>query len=375
VIRSALRDATDWLRRWDALVPRRDQAQLVCPPILVARFVRYALRRAGDLAVDDPGLRDPEYVGLFLDLIRVVARYYFRLEVSGVELVPREGPVLLVGCHNGGLVPMDSLFTILAIWDHFGPSRAVTMLAHDFLIDDELFRRYATRLGAVRAGHEGARRALRRGNAVLVYPGGDVDVFRPYRDRARVDLAGRKGFVELALREGVPIVPVVSRGTHEQFRVLARGDAFARLIRLHRWARAEVFPIVLSMPWGLTSGFVPYLPLPSPTTVAFGEPLAWPERDAEAARDPAFVRRCYEQVQGRMQALMDRLYDDHGSRGGGEVVLDAAPELTPPQRRARGRTERASEPCSSSPHGIAAAYPPDAFVTTAPAHGSPANKE
>ena len=120
------------------------------------------------------------------------------------------------------------------------------------------------------------------------------------------------GARQVVLRERVPIVPVVSRGTHEQFRVLARGDAFARLIRLHEWARAEVFPIVLSLPWGLTSGFVPYLPLPSPTTLAFGEPLAWPELDAAAANDPAVVRRCYEDVRARMQSLLDGLYADRG---------------------------------------------------------------
>jgi 1-acyl-sn-glycerol-3-phosphate acyltransferase len=295
----------DWLRRWEALVPARDRLELVLPPVLFARFVRYALKwHKGEIVADDPTARDPELVGLMLDLCRIFARY-FRLEVEGLENVPVAGPALLVGNHNGGLVPMDSFFTLLAIFDRFGPARAVSMLAHDFLIEDDLFRRYAVRLGAVRASHDGARHALRAGNLVLVYPGGDVEVFRTFRDRRRIDLAHRKGFVELALRERVPIIPVVSAGTHEQLVVLARGDGIARLIHLHAWARAEVFPIVLSLPWGITSGFLPYLPVPAQTSVAFGEPLTWTGRDPD---DPADVARCFAEVEARMQGILDGLY-------------------------------------------------------------------
>ena len=64
---------------------------------------------------------------------------------------------------------------------------------------------------------------------MLVYPGSDLDTFRPFRDRDKIVLGGRKGFLELALRERVPIVPVVTAGTHEQIIVLTRGDRLARL--------------------------------------------------------------------------------------------------------------------------------------------------
>jgi|MudIll2142460700_1097286.scaffolds.fasta_scaffold00811_8 1-acyl-sn-glycerol-3-phosphate acyltransferase len=299
---------TDWLDRARRLVPAEDRAVLLCPPRLVARFAKFALKRAtghaAQTAADDVHARDPELLMLIGDLWRVLARYYFRLRVDGVENVPADGPVLLVANHCGGFLPSEGFFIQLALHDHFGKDRAVYALAHDFLFEDPLLRRYAGRLGLLRAGHESARHAFAVGGCVLVFPGSDMDTFRPFRDRAKVVLAGRKGFVKLALREHVPIVPVVTAGTHEQLVVLWRGDRLARWTHAHQWARSEVLPIVLSIPWGLTSGFVPYLPLPAQTTVSFLPPMTWGDANVERPDD---LERCYRDVEHAMQTELDRI--------------------------------------------------------------------
>jgi 1-acyl-sn-glycerol-3-phosphate acyltransferase len=305
---AAARGAGEWLRRAGALVPVADRIELLSPPILVEKFARYALtRHKRDVPSDDPAQRDPEFVRLLLDFFRALGRYYFRLEVRGVHNVPAQGPVLLVGNHNAGLLPADAFFTALAIWDRFGPLRAVYALAHDVLFHDATLRRYALKLGILRAGHDGAGLALSRGDIVLVYPGSDLDAFRPWSARNRVVLGGRKGFVRLALTARVPIVPVVSAGTHEQLIVLTRGDRLAKLLGMHRWGRTFVCPIVFALPWGVTSGFVPYLPLPAQTTVAFGAPIAWPTLTSRDADDPVTVDRCYAEVEAKMQSMLDEL--------------------------------------------------------------------
>ncbi|HEU5055242.1 MAG TPA: lysophospholipid acyltransferase family protein [Kofleriaceae bacterium] len=304
-------EVADWIARARHLVPREDRRVLLNPPRLVARFTRYALLRkfgrAGQVSADDLRARDPELVSLLCDLWRLLGKYYFRFRVDGVEHVPATGPVLLVGNHSGGLLPSEGFFTALAIHDHFGPDRAVYALAHDFLFEDDTLRRYAARLGMLRAGHESAHRVFTDGQCVLVYPGSDFDTFRTFRDRGKVVLGGRMGFLRLALREGIPIVPVVTAGTHEQLVVLARGDRLARAVRAHAWARTEVLPLVVAVPWGLTLGFVPYVPLPAQTTQVFLPPMRWPDLGPEAADSPAALERCYREVETAMQAAMDEI--------------------------------------------------------------------
>jgi len=306
-----LAEAREWITRARRLVPAEDRKVLLSPPRLVLRFAKFAVRRAlgaaGARTADDIHARDPELLLLIADLYRWLGAHYFRLRIEGAENIPVRGPALLVGNHSGGFLPSEGFFTEVAIYDHLGFDLPVYALAHDFLFEDPLLARYAGRMGMLRAGHESAHHVFAAGACVLVYPGSDLDTFRPFKDRNKVVLGGRKGFIKLALREGVPIIPIVSAGNHEQMIVLTRGERLARLLRAHRWARTEVLPIAFALPWGLTSGFVPYLPLPAQTTLAFLPAMTWPELGPEDADDPAVLERCYREVEAAMQATMDRL--------------------------------------------------------------------
>src|SRR5262249_34664953 len=123
---------------------------------------------AGDLSERDPGL-----VRLFVDFFRGLRERHFRLEGRGVEHLPAAGPALTVGSHNGGPIPTDTFLTLVAVWDRFGPERALHTLVHDLLFYNQMTRKYALRLGMLRARHETGALALRAGRLVLLYPGSD----------------------------------------------------------------------------------------------------------------------------------------------------------------------------------------------------------
>jgi hypothetical protein len=91
--------------------------------------------------------------------------------------------------------------------------------------------------------------------------------------------------------------------------VLARGDEVARRLGLER-LRIKVMPVVLGAPWGIAPVQLPTLPLPSKVTAQVCEPIDWSELGPEAADDPETVRRCYEEVLGRMQASLDVLVEE-----------------------------------------------------------------
>ncbi len=217
--------------------------------------------------------RDPDYIRESLPRLWLLASLYFRAEVRGLGNVPEEGPVLLVGNHSGGnLTPDTGVFT-LAFSTYFGVERVFHQLAHNLVLSMpglSFLRKY----GTVAASHENARKALKAGAAVLVYPGGDYEVHRPSWQGRRIDFGGRKGFLRLALDEGVPIVPVVSIGGQETALFLSRGERLAKGLALDRLFRLKVLPISIAPPWGLNVGdMLGHLPLPAKITVEALPPI------------------------------------------------------------------------------------------------------
>ena len=150
-------------------------------------------------AADPFELRDPEYIARTLPALRVMADVWFRADVRGLENIPPRGPVLLVGNHSGGTLIADTFVFAQAFYDHFGPERPFFQLAHDLVFKMPGIRAMLTPYGTVPASPENMSRALARGAALLVYPGGDHETYRASWHSAEIDFAHRTGFVRLAL--------------------------------------------------------------------------------------------------------------------------------------------------------------------------------
>ena len=203
-------------------------------------------------AADPFQLRDPEYIARTLPALRVMADVWFRADVRGLGNIPESGPVLLVGNHSGGTLIADTFIFAQAFYDRFGADREFFQLAHDLVFKVPGIRAMLTPYGTVPASPENMGRALTRGAALLVYPGGDHETYRASWHSAEIDFAHRTGFVRLALKHGVRIVPVVSIGGQETALFLGQGEHVARLLHLHRLLRIDVAPVQIAPPWGVT---------------------------------------------------------------------------------------------------------------------------
>ena len=252
---------------------------------------------------DDLDAWDPEYIERTLPILSKALDVYFRPEVRGLENIPAEGPVLLVGNHSGGTLIADTFAFAYAFYKHFGTERRFHQLAHDLaarLAPLRGLRRY----GVLAASHENAAKALQAGAAVLVYPGGDYESFRPTSESAQVDFGGRSGWVRLALREGVPIVPVAAHGGQETALFVTRGERLARLLMLDRLLRIKVFPIQIAPPFGITVLDLPTrIPFPAKIRVQVLPPIDLRER---LGANPD-VDGAYWVVSGELQKAVDEL--------------------------------------------------------------------
>lgn len=251
--------------------------------------------------------RRPDAIAWVANTLGPLLRRYFRSEVRGVERVP-SGGALYVGNHNSGTLTPDTYLLCEALYRAHGLSAVPYGLGHEFAISLPIIRQIVVPLGAVRASHENGERLLRDGKKVLVYPGGDEDAFRPYRQRHQIAFGGRRGYIRLALRTGVPIVPVVAAGAHGTFWVIDDLKWLAKLTGAGRWGRFKVWPLTLSIPWGLTLGpILPHIPWPAKILIEVLPPIRFDRYGAEAAEDEPWVRQCAERVETAIQDTLSRL--------------------------------------------------------------------
>jgi len=285
----------------------KDMVTLFFPPALGLNILQGSL---GSRARTDDAFNidhfDEDMLASVLNLARWLSNHYFSTDISHLDRLPDTGPVLIVGNHSAGLMPLDALFAIDAVRNTHGKQRRIYSLVHDFAYMAPRVGRLARRIGTLRAKPGNARAALDSGHHVLVYPGGDQDAFRTFQERKKIVLAGRKGFVRLAMEAGVPIVPLVSVGLHESFFVFSKGETIAKKLGLREHLRTDILPFALSFPWGFAPAFFPFVPLPTSIEMEFCEPIAV----SGSSLDDDAVQAIYDQVEKVMQETMDRLYEN-----------------------------------------------------------------
>jgi 1-acyl-sn-glycerol-3-phosphate acyltransferase len=275
---------------------------------MLAAFGEDLAATAIDRGERDPfALRDPKYIERTLPAVRLASQFYFRADVRGLHHIPPEGPVLLVGNHSGGTLIADTFVFGQHFYDRFGAERRFHQLAHDLVFKLPGLRALLERYGTVPASPANMARALRRNAALLVYPGGDHETYRPSWESGRIDFAGRTGFIELALKHGVPVVPVVAIGGQETALFLGQGRRLARALHLDRELRLKVMPAVIGPPFGLTMLDLPgRIPLPAKIAIRVLKPIDLRDRLGNRP-DPG---EAYTLVTSTMQRTLTRLSNE-----------------------------------------------------------------
>jgi 1-acyl-sn-glycerol-3-phosphate acyltransferase len=231
--------------------------------------------------------------------------YWFRMEMEGWENVPKP-PALLIGIHSGAPFVWDAWTVGIQWWRRFGDERPLHGTAHDALMAAPGIGGYFRRMGVLPAAADSISGALAAGHDVALWPGGEIDSLRPWTKRDEAILAGRTGFIRMAIRAGVPIVPISTVGGPDSMPVLFSGRKLARVLQLDRIARLKMFPIALSVPWGVNLAMLPEIPLPTKIRTAFQEPVEL-DSDPDRAKDDDYVREKYDEVQASIQHGMDAL--------------------------------------------------------------------
>jgi 1-acyl-sn-glycerol-3-phosphate acyltransferase len=270
----------------------------------------WVAERAGDWSLDardDASLdaRDDALIDRAKYVFNPLIDFWFRMEVDGWDRLP-EPPALLIGIHSGAPFVWDAWTVGVQWWRRFGPDRPLHGTAHDALMATPGIGAFFRRMGVLPAAPDSISAALAAGRDVALWPGGEIDSLRPWTKRDEAILAGRTGFVRMAINAGVPIVPIATVGGPDSMPVLFSGRRLAKALQLDRIARLKMFPIALSAPWGLSPAVLPEIPLPTKIRTAFMDPIEV-DHDPERASDEDYVEAKYEEVRASIQHGMDAL--------------------------------------------------------------------
>ncbi|HEX3542005.1 MAG TPA: lysophospholipid acyltransferase family protein [Acidimicrobiales bacterium] len=232
-------------------VPEVDRSRTVVPfPRAAVAPEPVSAPRLGDV---DAWGRSERVRAVARTLYDPIYRHWFRAEWEGLDKIPAEGGALLVANHAAA-IPSDAPVIMHGIETELG--RPVYGLA------DYLFKALPVvgtlwaRAGGVPAHPDNAYRLLRQdGQLVLVFPEGTKGSGKLFRDRYQLRRFGRGGFVEIAMRAGVPIVPIAVVGAEESMPTLWKSPTVAKLTGL------PYFPITANMLlFGPILGAVAYFP-------------------------------------------------------------------------------------------------------------------
>jgi 1-acyl-sn-glycerol-3-phosphate acyltransferase len=287
-------------RRASAATPPRPSS----PPKPAPRGLQGVIaKRIADWDLCPP---DPRLMRLQMPFWNLVMDHYFRMEIEGWHRLPDE-PALLIGVHSGGSLTMDAWTIGFQWYRRFGQERILHGTAHDVLMASPGLGDYFRAMGVIPPTKQAMGAALEAGHDVILWPGGEEDAMRSWRKRDKAVLANRKGFIRFALARQVPIVPVATIGGHDTVFVLSEGRFIAKWTGLGKRLRGATAPIISGFPFPLAVEILPmHLPLPAKIRTEFLVPIEL-DPDPEKAGDKQYVDAMYREVQGAIQAGMDRL--------------------------------------------------------------------
>ncbi len=191
--------------------------------------------QTADEALPDPRISDVDEWGrsehmreLARRLYDPVYRRWFRVEWEGLEKIPLDGGALLVANHAGA-IPSDAPAIMHGIETEL--DRPVYGLAEYIFREVPVLGTLWSRVGGVTAQPDNAYRLLReQRQLVLVFPEGTKGTSKQYTERYQLRRFGRGGFVEIAMRAGVPIVPIAVVGAEESMPIVFKVPQLAKAL-------------------------------------------------------------------------------------------------------------------------------------------------
>ncbi len=211
-------------------------------------------------------------------LLMEILRKYFRLEIEGVENIPKRGSCVIAPNHSG-YMGFDALMLAHSVYRD--TKRIPRVLTHHFWFLNKTTAIPAQKMGFTEATFENGIKALEKNNAVIIFPEGEKGNFKPTSKMYQLQ-DFKRGFVRMALQTQSPIVPTLVLGAEETHINLSQ-------LKFTKYLKGAVLPLPLNL-----------IPLPVRWKIKYLTPIYLPYQ-ASAARDRDLVHEITADIQEQMQ--------------------------------------------------------------------------
>ena len=240
------------------------------------------------------GLRDldPEVLiyRVLPHFLMEIARKYFRLQVEGLENIPRRGPAIIAPNHSG-YSGFDAFLLSHEIFK--GSGRVPRVLTHHFWFLSQATAVPAEKVGFIEATMANGLAQLKKNNLVVLFPEGETGNFKPSVNRYHLQ-EFKRGFIRMALKQQAPIVPTLILGAEESHINLAN-------IKFTKYLRGALIPLPLNL-----------IPLPAKWKIVFLPPIHLPYKPS-AADDRELVIELASEIRETMQQSISDEVSRRGS--------------------------------------------------------------
>jgi len=230
----------------------------------------------------DPMGISKDHVAFYFSALEPFYRPYFRVTTVGAEHIPDSGAGFLIGNHSGS-IPADAAMIMASGFFDLEPPRHIHGMVEKFAQTLPFMSSWASRIGQLTGLPEHAERMLNSGRLLLAFPEGVRGIGKLYKDRYKLVRFGT-GFMRIALKTGVPIIPFAYVGGEESFPAIAHAKPLAKLFQIPYW---PVPPYLLPVP------------LPVASRIHYGEPLVFEGDGTESDETiDGFIQTVRERIAG-----------------------------------------------------------------------------
>lgn len=216
------------------------------------------------------------------NFILEIMRKYLRMEVEGIEYLPKRGSGIITPNHSG-YTGMDAMIIMHEV--QRATRRIPKVLSHHFWFLSKATSLPAQKIGLIEATTKNGLDQLAKGRLIILFPEGEYGNFKP-TSKAYELQEFKRGFVRMAIMQGAPIIPTMVIGAEETHINLNQ-------LKLTKLLRGLVIPVPLNL-----------IPLPARWKIRFLRPIYLPYK-ASAAKDSQLVREIAEDVQYQIQEAIN----------------------------------------------------------------------